>query len=361
MYEYTSINITHATQMQYIAGNDKMSIGVEKQSPPLALRILPALGSRGAEPFDRYLDLMIDFYLDDFASTCFEEEDSGDELSFQTELLQLLTNLYKQLGAGGDKSRGKNDLGSDLRSLLKMLIVTFITGHTLTIKEESLQSVVCRLDQASPLDRYGEFTSPRLANMQLKLFFAAIRNDIFDKIMRRIDSILRSGGPKEGSCIQAFCTLLMAAMALEECQHTIHIHLDSMVNKDQMSRYDADSIERRECQQIDYWFAFMVNLFHCKYREKNRTSAQLADYGEGLREGTPEWVFVYELIALAQRKCESPLVHPLEQGILLTSYVAHILRERKDLPIAPGNDRFYTSRLVGQLLADFVNLDGLSM
>jgi len=114
-------------------------------------------------------------------------------------------------------------------------------------------------------------------------------------MLRRLHTILRTAGDKAKTWVAAFCIIIGLAMVLEECQILIQLRSDTRVRRSQIDTAGAERWASGECRDIDQGLDFLVSLFHCKYRRKNRPSAKLQEYLDRLAPGGPEQVFVREL------------------------------------------------------------------
>lgn len=170
-----------------------------------------------------------------------------------------------------------------------MLLITYIMGHTLTIVQETLPTVInhVRLTQTPEeyhtiTPDYPRHTSPRLANRQLKFFFAVLRNNIYEKILKWQQQTLHTAGKKENTWLQAFCVMLGFAMVLEEVQRLIQIQANASYVKAEMSEEDAQRQAYNACERIDERYKLLIGLFQCKYRD--RKWGDTGSFGNG----TPE-------------------------------------------------------------------------
>ena len=276
MYEFKPRTEELLGQFQYL---QNPATGAEqrfqKYSPPFGLIKLDSVDD---QHFENYLEQLLGTdYLWDFGWTCFEEETQVDPDAFQARLLQLMCQLYLDtqdtevkfsLRTDQDFTANENpQLKELLREIVRMMIITYIMGHTLTVLEETLPSVLASVKLSRPGQRLPH-TSPRLANRQLKFFFAIIRTNIYEKILKWQQQTLHTSGKKEASWLPAFCAMLGFAMVLEEVQRTIQIQADAKAAKGEMTFDQANTEARYACERIDARFKLLVGLFQCKYRDK---------------------------------------------------------------------------------------------
>lgn len=149
-----------------------------------------------------------------------------------------------------------------------MMVITYIMGHTLTILEDTLPTVLNSVKLSPRPKLMAKHTSPRLANRQLKFFFHVLRSNIYEKVLKWQQQTLHTSGKKEETWLPAFCATLGFAMVLEEVQRTIQIQADAKATKNEMSPEQATTEARYACDRIDDKFAFLVGLFQCKYRDR---------------------------------------------------------------------------------------------
>ena len=208
--------------------------------------------------------------------TFYEEESQVDEDNFQARLLASMCMLFQ---ATTDHDVSKTDpsqrfstliylqLKHILKEILRMMTITYIMGHTLTIVEETLPSVLDAV-RYSAKGQTQPFISPRLANRQLTFYFAVLRTNIYEKIPKWQQQTLHTSGRKEDTWLLSCCAMLGFAMVLEEVQRTILIQADAKAAKGEMLWDQANTEARNACERIDDRFKLLVGLFQCKYRDK---------------------------------------------------------------------------------------------
>ena len=193
-----------------------------------------------------------------------------------------------------------------------MMIITYIMGHTLTILEDTLVSVLSSIRLSARPDQALRHTSPRLANRQLKFFFSVLRNNIYEKILKWQQQTLHNSNKKEATWVPAFCVMLGFAMVLEEVQRTIIIQADAKATKGESTADQAETEAENACGRIDERFKLLVGLFQCKYRD--RKWGENGSFGPGtpeLRDQTTR-DFLQQLRMLVLEKCKPSVIrtHP---------------------------------------------------
>lgn len=183
-----------------------------------------------------------------------------------------------------------------------MVIITYIMGHTLTIVEDVLPSVLAEVRFSERPTQHTPHTSPRLANRQLKFFFSILRTSIYRAILKWQHRVFHTSGPKESTWLASFCAILGFAMVLEEIQCTLQIQADTKIQRGEMAPHPAYVEANSACGRIDERFQFLVGLFQCKYRDK--TWVEDGSFGPGTPKlgGVAENHFLKELRDLINEK-----------------------------------------------------------
>lgn len=275
LYEFEPATMELLGQYQYLQNiHTRQPERCEKWSPPLGITKL--------EPsddwhFKNYLDdLMADEPLAEFPWICFEEESQIDD--FQATMLAMICQLYRatrDLDVRDMLTRFwchhanlQCQLQQLLHKIIRMLIVTYIMGHTLTITQETLPTVHSHLrSHYKPVD-LAPHTSPRLANRQLKFFFHVLRNQMYEDILKWQQATLHTSGGKNTTWLSTFVVMLAFAMVLEEAQRTIQIQADAKWRKRERSYDEAQEEASNACERIDERYQLLIGLFQCKYRDK---------------------------------------------------------------------------------------------
>lgn len=183
-----------------------------------------------------------------------------------------------------------------------MMIITYIMGHTLTIVEDTLPSVLAEVTLSDRPKQFTSHTSPRLANRQLKFFFSILRTSIYGAMLKWQHRVFFSSGLKESTWLASFCAMLGFAMVLEEIQCTLQIQADAKIQRGEMAPHPAYVEASSACERIDGRFKFLVDLFQCKYRDK--TWVEDGSFGPGTPklEGLAENHFLKQLRDLVDEK-----------------------------------------------------------
>ncbi|KAK4500068.1 hypothetical protein PRZ48_008254 [Zasmidium cellare] len=328
MFEFKPRTNELLSQLQYFQNaSTGRSVHQQKYSPPFGLI---KIDTSDDAHFDTYLDQLLEPQnLLDFGWSCYEEESQVDPEEFQAKMLDFMCQLHMRTA---DES-----LRLVLRDILRMLIITYIMGHTLTIVEETLPTVISHVRHSNRPDHCTKYTSPRLANRQLKFFFAVLRNNIYEKILKWQQQTLHTAGKKEETWLQTFCVMLGFAMVLEEVQRLIQIQADASVRKEEMMYDDAQRQAYNACERIDERYKLLIGLFQCKYRD--RKWGERGSFGNG----TPE----------LKEPAQKDFLRSL-RSLVLQRY--DHLKSRENVPFGTETQCLYTTRLTARFLLPFLNL-----
>lgn len=353
LVEFTPNSTRLLWQLQYYQNpHTGRSESRQKYSPPYGLL---KLDSADDGHFERYLnDLLLPFYLKHLGSSCYAEENEVDPDRFQSRVLDMMSHLYirtqdekvctaPSLPFSCHRANHFEQLKNLLQDILRMMVITWIMGHTLTITEDTLHPVInnVRHSQRPEDSQLQGHTSPRLANRQLKFFFNVMRNQIYEKVLKWLQQTLHTAGKKEQTWLQSFCVLLGFAMVLEEIQRTMQCAADASIVRGEATIEEATAQACRGCKGIDDRFKLLVGLFQCKYRDK-----KWGDRGS-FGNGTPE------------------LKEPIAQEFCATlrsmvEYKQDHLRRRESVSFSLDNQCLYTTRLTAKFLLPFLDITNTS-
>ncbi|KAG9649477.1 hypothetical protein KCU64_g9426, partial [Aureobasidium melanogenum] len=328
LHEYEPSSQNLLLQTRYKVGISGTWQRIEKRSPPLALKQVNFSQSHKLED---YVDNIVDQYLEIFQVQAYYGEEDTCAM-FQNELLRALCSLYTSLPDEDDD----NKLKGDLRHVLRMLILTCIMDHPITISESSLPVTIASMHSHNNPHIYSSWTSPFLANRQLKYFFAEMQTQQYNRTLNRLHQILRKAGDKNKLWMSSFVLMLGIAIVLENCQHLLWIKADAKVARKETTGVDAAWEARSHCAEMDDGFEFLCKLYHCKYRGKHRQKTRY----EELKNKTSrpaEQVFADRIYEIVDRN---------------GGYLLH----RQNLTVNGMQDNNHASRLVARFLVELMGL-----
>jgi hypothetical protein len=150
---------------------------------------------------------------------------------------------------------------------------------------------------------YTPWTSPFLANRQLKYYFSEMQTQQYNRTLNRLHQILRKAGDKNKLWMSSFVLMLGIASVLESCQHLLWIKADAKVSRGEISSADASWEARQHCAAMDDGFEFLCKLYHCKYRGKHRQKTRYEEL-KGKTTRVEEQQFADKIYEIVDRNGE---------------------------------------------------------
>lgn len=336
VYEFMPRGSALLVQLQY--KTDKTThktITTEKQSPALGMVHI----SHGEEKkYDKYINDIVDNHIDAFGELCWMADDND----FQQKLFRLMTRVKPK----------SDDEAKLLREVNRLIVVTFIMGHTLTIAEETKVATLSKMHSYKGHNSYVDnFTSPRMTNRQLKYFFSRLQSSIQTTVLNKLQQIFKSSKGCD-KWLAAFVAVLGMCMALEDQQQTIHLVMSTKSSTEGIDVRDAQGQADIACREIDSKMHFVLQIFRLKY---NRKCNPLRDAGHAWDKevgfGDASSVnFVRQVAQLVKENSRYNTQYPVNTTHQSTG---DFLQQRQQVSISPANQTKYTSRLVGQFLLSF--------
>ncbi|KAK8255241.1 hypothetical protein HDK77DRAFT_27056 [Phyllosticta capitalensis] len=245
-YEFVPKTIEPQRQFQYFKNSKTgMPLRSERPSPPLGM---VQIENRDKDQYTKYIDDIIQNYFPAFAQMyC-----SDDGYDFNLRLLELLRNLKPE-------AKDEKDILHDVR---RLIVVTYIMGHTLVLEEANRATVLPTLRHARPAIEYGTFCSPRVVNRQLKYLFCQLHTQYMSDVYKKLQQMLKKSKQwPPAKWVAAFAAMLGLAMVHEDTQKTVHLLADYKVAAEGWSLREAEKAAGRTCEAIDVKFSFVTALF----------------------------------------------------------------------------------------------------
>lgn len=287
----------------------------EKYSPPLVIEKF----EREHQDFSAFLEsLYTRQHLLDFSEMCYASQSRID--TFQEELLELLCKLYlahEDVDERVQKNKKRSNLKDLLKRILRMLILTYIMAHTMTIDEEELPEVLRRvpsppasfIQQDLPWANGYRQMSPQLANRQLKFYFCVLRENSYTALLREMQTILTSSVNQNETWLPAFCLMLGFAMVLEEVQCNLQIQADSKTREQGWDVEDAQRQAHEDCRGIDETYNLMILIFQKKYRDPDMDTPRYSTNQTPRINHPAELDFLHKLGALVEHRSKTKIHH----------------------------------------------------
>jgi hypothetical protein len=320
VYEFVPKGSELLIQTQYVTDpQTNTRVTIKKHSPALGM---VHINHNEEKMYDRYITDIVDNHIDAFGELCWMEDDND----FLQKLFKLMTRVKP-------KNDDENKL---LREVFRLIVVTFIMSHTLTIAEEGKHAMLQRMHSYAGPNAYPDnFTSPRMTNRQLKYFFSRLQRSILTTVLNKLQQIFKSSKGCD-KWLAAFVAVLGMCMALEDQQKTLHLVMNTKAASEGTDPRDGQGQADIACHEIDNRMLFVQQIFRWKYNRKHNPLLN-ADHDWEKEVGFGDASSVSFVRQVAQLVREN------------TDY----LRQQQRVSIAYANQTKYSARLVGEFLLSF--------
>jgi hypothetical protein len=254
VYEFVPKGNELLVQIQYVTDlRTNKRIAIKKQSPALGI---VHINHSEEKTYDKYITNIVENHLDDFGELCWLEDDDD----FLQKLFKLMTRVKPK----------SDDEAKLLKEVFRLVVVTFIMSHALTISEESKHATLSRMHSYTGPGAYTDkFTSPRMTNRQLKYFFNRLQRQIQATVLNKLQQIFKSSRGCE-KWLAAFVAVLGMCMALEDQQKNVHLVMSTRAAAEGADVRVAQGQADAACREIDTQMLFVQQIFRWKYnREHN--------------------------------------------------------------------------------------------
>ncbi|CAO2658641.1 Nn.00g063640.m01.CDS01 [Neocucurbitaria sp. VM-36] len=318
VYEFVAKDPDSLVQFQYI-WDPITRTRTFKKSPPLGMVYIDHTDEA---KYSQYINVIVDSHLEAFGEVCWMEDDHD----FAHKLFSLMIHV---------QPRGKDEAGL-LREVYRLIVVTFIMGHVITIAEETKESVLSSMESYTGPETYVErFCSPRVANRQLKYCFFRLQTSILTALLSKLQKVFQADNGYD-KWVYAFIAILGLAMASEDQQKTIHYAMMTNAAIGLTTQHNAQTIAYNCCIDIDAHISFIQQIFRWKYHgEKNP-----------LRDPDFYWD---KVVGFEDRNS----VDFVRSVAALVKDNVDFLCARQNVGISTDNVTKYTSRLVARFLLSF--------
>ena len=289
VYEFVPKGDALIQQIQYRTdpGSNKRMMH-RKQSPPLGM---VHINYNEEKKYEKYVSDIADNHLDAFGELCWMEDDND----FQQKLFRLMTRV-----------KPKNEDEAKLfREINRLIIVTFIMSHTLTIAPETKYATLSRMHSFN--GRNESYASPRMTNRQLKYFFSRVQRTIQNSLLNKLQQVFKSSKGCD-KWLAAFMTIVGMCMALEDQQKTIHLVQTTKTQTEGLDNRDAQALADHANREIDEQAHFIQQIFRWKYNRKHNPLLNSDhDWEKEVGFGDASSVsFVRQVAQLVKENSESP-------------------------------------------------------
>jgi hypothetical protein len=252
-------------------------------------------------------------------------------------------------------------LKGDLRQVLRMLVLTCIMDHPLTIFAANHDTAIRMMQCYNDPEAYDTWTSPMLANRQLKYFFSELQTQQYNKSLNRLHQIFRKAGDKNKLWMSSFILMLGIALVIEQCQHLLWIKADAKTAAYEVSANEAAWEARKHCSEMDEGFEFLCKLYHCKYRGKHRQKTRYEEL-KHKTSNAAEASFADKIYDIVDRNGEyfgdscRFSINKQTNTLLTLGVVGGYLLHRQGLRISGMQENNHVSRLVARFLVELMGL-----
>ena len=241
------------------------------------------------------------------------------------------------------------------RVCLKLIVITHIMTHSLTLTEDTRADVYSRLRNPPDIP-YEPGTSPRWLNKELKFLMSTLHTDLKNHMLELLHKNLRDCKEKRLLWVIAFIGLLTLSMVTESMQ--VCVRCKEETDKQMGALAKDDSTAKSEVNRMDERLDFLMRIFWKKYHvAEHKGGKAKAEFNpvrdlkdRGSLDG-PAQIFAREVDRVI-RDYRKSSVCCAEAG--LTYALDPFLESRRNLsgpPLTPNEPR--TSRLVAKFLLSF--------
>lgn len=215
-------------------------------SPPLGIMLLDVPSWR--QKLNCYLNNLLQTEFENFPRMCFR----GSECAVQKDLLYHV-HVYHL--------RSKDIPLPQL--CLKLIVITHIMTHSLTLTEDTRADVYYRL-RNRPDTLYEPLTCPRWLNKEFKFLMSTLHTDLLKNILELLHKNLRDGKQTRLLWAIAFIALLTLSMVTESMQ--ISVRCKEETDKEMGTLPRHDSTAQSEIDHMDERLDLLMRIFRKKYR-----------------------------------------------------------------------------------------------
>ncbi|KAL9633462.1 MAG: hypothetical protein Q9204_003383 [Flavoplaca sp. TL-2023a] len=216
-------------------------------SPPLGIQLMFVREWRVR--LDGYLEEIIRGSFGRFPAICFR----GDECRVEKDFLIPIFN-YHEAVTGREKAL--------VHQALKLVLLTFIMTHSLTIVEDTKEFVYKQL-RNKPKNPFGNHTCARLLNKQIKYLLSTLHEDVLRDVLNRVQDTLRHSKRKD-LWAPLFASIVILAMTIESLEVTVRCKAETDKQEGTIDQDDRKADE--EIARMDDRFDLLRRLFHQGYR-----------------------------------------------------------------------------------------------
>ncbi|KAL9605098.1 MAG: hypothetical protein Q9219_000032 [cf. Caloplaca sp. 3 TL-2023] len=220
---------------------------VQVPSPPLGMMLMYV--SVWRQNLNKYLEDLLRTSFPGFPKVCYR----GDACRVEREFLLPIFDYH---GATTETEAHKL-----VHQGLKLVVLTFIMTHSMTLVENTKDDVYNRLRNPPP-ERYGHHTSPRWLNKQFKFLLCTLHRDILRDFLTQIQKTLRRS--KKGPVWAAlFASMVILSMTTGSFQ--VAVRGKEETDKAEGTIGEDDTTAEIAIEMMDERLGLLRSVFHQKY------------------------------------------------------------------------------------------------
>lgn len=149
-----------------------------------------------------------------------------------------------------------------MHQALKLVLLTFLMNHSLTLVEDTKDFVYMQLKK-KPKHPFGHYTSARWLNKQIKFLLFELHRQVMKEVLNKFQDALRVSIRKD-LWAPLFSAIVILAMTTGALQVTIRCKEET--DKQEGTIEQDDRTANKEIGEIDERFDLLKNLFHQAFR-----------------------------------------------------------------------------------------------
>ncbi|KAI9683160.1 MAG: hypothetical protein M1829_005951 [Trizodia sp. TS-e1964] len=217
---------------------------IQRESLPLAIKIMVPLEFK--DKCLNYLQSVLEENLDRIPIRCFPQN------TLQSELLKVVCGYHRRYRGPHQHLLGK---------AIKMLVLTFVMTHALTMERTKVEDVARKLNR-DPSQTY--FASPKLLNKQIKGIMEEIHHSLMENVLELLQKVIRDQNKSDWAV--AFSLTLLVIMVVEDFQISIGEFAYAEYEEHHRTPSGFEDISKIRKDIDKHVVDFVVELFHLGFK-----------------------------------------------------------------------------------------------
>lgn len=149
-----------------------------------------------------------------------------------------------------------------MHQALKLVLLTFFMSHSLTLVEDTKESVYMKLKN-KPKNPFGHHTCARWLNKQIKFLLSTLHRQVMKEVLNKVQDTLRVS-KRKNLWAPLFSSIVVFAMTTGALQVTVRCKEET--DKQEGTIEQDDRKANKEIAEMDERFDLLKNLFHQAFR-----------------------------------------------------------------------------------------------